>query len=129
MAAIALPPQTAVPKKLSEQDAQSEGEGYADGRIQKPRSSGVNDLLKIHAEAQADDCGLQKKLREGAALDVEMMHGGEAKEKPGSQGYRRRDETARRKDDADIEEVPYHSPLRMSETARGVELFRPSEAR
>ena len=81
-AAMALPPQIAVPALISRELvsptcnrlAQSEAEEHrkrdAYRGINKSRAACVNDFLQIHSEAEADHGSLQQKLGEMFASDL-----------------------------------------------------------
>ena len=73
-AAIALPPQIAVPveirnagralhrEQLAQQRAQRHRKRDADCGVKKAALAGLDYFLQVHAEAESDDRGLQQKL-------------------------------------------------------------------
>lgn len=97
-------------EELSEKDTERKRKRDADGRVHESRSPGVDDLLQVHSEAEANDRSLQEKFRERAAFHVEVVHGGEPKEKSGSKSEGRGDQAACRQDNADVEKITDHSP-------------------
>ena len=79
-AAMALPPQMAVPalirnadflsdmKEIAESEAHQHRRGDADGRVEKAGTSGVKNFMQVHAKAQGNHRSLQQKFRQTFAF-------------------------------------------------------------
>ena len=113
MAAIALPPQMAVPavirndafpatlSRLPKSRPKQHGAADADRRVKETGAAGMHHLLQIHAKSQGNDGGLQQQLGQRTALQAERMLDGEAESNSPSQRNGRRNNATGRKKKAD----------------------------
>ena len=105
-AAMALPPQMAVPVEIrkagvrcilehrTQRHADHHSEADAEDGVNEPAASSTDHVVQVHAEAQSDDGSLQQVAGELFCALVEGMGEGKAEDQPQSEGHRRRDKSA-----------------------------------
>jgi hypothetical protein len=77
-------------KQAAEQPSQQQHSGNADGRVEEPSFSRVDDLAQIHSKPESDDRQLQQETGEVPAFEVIGMDKSEAIAEPDNQCQRRR---------------------------------------